>query len=32
MEAHKVVENPTVDQILETEAATYEFIKQKFGE
>ena len=32
MEAHKVIENPTVDQILETEAATYEFIKQKFGE
>lgn len=32
MEAHKLVENPTVDQILETEAATYEFIKQKFGE
>ena len=32
MEAHTVVENPTVDQILETEAATYEFIKQKFGE
>lgn len=32
MEAHKVVENPTVEQILETEAATYEFIKQKFGE
>lgn len=32
MEAHKVIANPTVDQILETEAATYEFIKQKFGE
>lgn len=32
MEAHKVIADPTVDQILETEAATYEFIKQKFGE
>lgn len=32
MEAHKVIANPTVDQILATEAATYEFIKQKFGE
>lgn len=32
MEAHQVVDNPTVEQILETEAATYEYIKQKFGE
>jgi 1-deoxy-D-xylulose-5-phosphate reductoisomerase len=27
MEAHKAIENPSVDQILETEACTYEFIK-----
>ena len=32
MEAHQVVENPSVEEILETEQATYEFIKQKFGE
>jgi 1-deoxy-D-xylulose-5-phosphate reductoisomerase len=32
MEAHKVIENPSVEQILETEALTYEYIKQKFGE
>lgn len=32
MEAHRVQENPSVDTILETEAATYEFIKEKFGE
>lgn len=32
MEAHKVVDHPTVEQILEAEAATYEYIKQKFGE
>ncbi len=32
MEQHVVIEHPTVEQILETEAATYEYIKQKFGE
>ena len=32
MEAHQIVENPSVEEILETEQATYEFIKQKFGE
>jgi 1-deoxy-D-xylulose-5-phosphate reductoisomerase len=32
MEAHKVMENPSVEQILETEALTYEFIRRKFGE
>lgn len=32
MEAHTVVDHPTVEQILEAEAATYEYIKQKFGE
>lgn len=32
MEQHKVIDNPTVEQILETEASTYEYIKQKFGE
>lgn len=32
MEAHQVVDHPTVEQILEAEAATYEYIKQKFGE
>jgi 1-deoxy-D-xylulose-5-phosphate reductoisomerase len=28
MEAHRVIENPSVEQILETEAGTYEFIKE----
>ena len=32
MEAHKVIEDPSVEEILQTEAATYEFIKQRFGE
>lgn len=32
MEAHKVIADPSVDEILQTEAATYEFIKQRFGE
>ncbi len=32
MEAHRVVDNPTVEQILEAEAATYEYIKEKFGD
>jgi 1-deoxy-D-xylulose-5-phosphate reductoisomerase len=32
MDAHKVIEKPDVEQILETEALTYEYIKQKFGE
>ena len=30
MEEHKVTENPTVEQILETEAATYEFIESRW--
>ena len=29
MRAHKVVENPDVDEILEAEAATYERIKSR---
>ncbi len=32
MEAHKVIDNPTLEQVLEAEAAAYEYIKQKFGE
>ena len=32
MENHRMTNNPTVDRILETEAETYEYIKQKFGE
>lgn len=32
MEAHRVVDDPTVEQILEAEAATYEYIKEKFGD
>lgn len=32
MEAHKVIADPSVEEILQTEAATYEFIKQRFGE
>ncbi len=32
MEQHSVIDDPTVEQILDTEAATYEYIKQKFGE
>lgn len=32
MEAHKVIDNPTVEQVLAAEAETYEYIKQKFGE
>lgn len=32
MEYHKVTVDPTVEQILEAEAATYEYIKQRFGE
>ncbi|MDE6388610.1 MAG: 1-deoxy-D-xylulose-5-phosphate reductoisomerase [Lachnospiraceae bacterium] len=31
MEKHDVIENPTVEQILDAEAETYEYIKQKFG-
>lgn len=31
MEAHTVVEHPTVEQILEAEADAHEYIKQKFG-
>lgn len=32
MEAHSCVENPAVEEILEAEAQTHEFIKRKFGE
>lgn len=32
MEQHRVINDPTVEQILETEASTYEYIKHKFGE
>ena len=32
MEAHHVVENPTVEEILSAEKETYEYIRQKFGE
>lgn len=32
MEHHSVIDDPTVEQILDAEAATYEYIKQKFGE
>ena len=30
MEAHKVTANPTVEQILETEQAVYEFIESRW--
>ena len=30
MEEHKVTGNPTVEQILETEAATYELIESRW--
>ena len=32
MENHRVIDNPAVEQILETETETYEYIKEKFGE
>ena len=32
MDAHHVVEDPTVEEILSAEAETYEYIRQKFGE
>ena len=32
MEHHRTIDAPTVEQILEAEAETYEYIKQKFGE
>ena len=32
MSNHSIIDKPTVDQILEAEAETYEFIKRKFGE
>jgi len=32
MENHKVVADPTVEQILETEQSAYEYIKQRYGE
>lgn len=30
MEQHKIIENPTVEEILKTEQATYEFIKNRW--
>ena len=32
MDAHRVVENPTLQEILAAESETYEYIRQKFGE
>lgn len=32
MDAHRVIENPTVEEILEAEAEAYEYIRLKFGE
>lgn len=32
MESHSYVESPTVEEILEVEAQTHEFIRRKFGE
>ena len=32
MEHHSVIDDPTVEQILDAESATYEYIKQKYGE
>ncbi|MBD5505878.1 MAG: 1-deoxy-D-xylulose-5-phosphate reductoisomerase [Lachnospiraceae bacterium] len=32
MENHRVVDDPTVEQILEAESETYEYIMQKYGE
>lgn len=32
MESHRVVEDPTVEEILSAETETYEYIRQKFGE
>ncbi len=32
MDAHRVRENPTVEEILSAEAETYEYIRQRFGE
>ena len=32
MENHRVIDDPTVEQILETEAETYDYIKRNFGE
>ncbi|MDE6845513.1 MAG: 1-deoxy-D-xylulose-5-phosphate reductoisomerase [Lachnospiraceae bacterium] len=32
MEHHSVISAPTVEQILDVETATYEYIKQKFGD
>ena len=32
MDAHRVTENPTLEEILAAEAETYEYIRQKFGE
>lgn len=32
MEQHSVIDDPTVEQILDAETATYEYIKQKFGD
>ena len=32
MEDHRVIDNPSVDEILTAETETYEYIKRKFGE
>ena len=32
MREHQVTQDPSVEKILETEQATYEFINRKFGE
>lgn len=32
MEHHRVIDHPDIEQILEAEMLTYEYIKQKFGE
>ena len=32
MEDHRVIDNPSVDEILAAETETYEYIKRKFGE
>ena len=32
MDAHQVVENPTLEEILAAESETYEYIRQRFGE
>ena len=32
MEQHKVIENPDVDEILETEASVYRYIEKVYSE